>query len=1064
MFDSGSDSEVSNSTTLNQTETSDGQILAEVRQDQLQEDNATLVKEINVLRAQFEQAVAMSKKSGELIKEMDSLKQQLFAAVSQKEDMQRRLEISIKAKEEAVKQLEDEHAKNSAQREADVKAMHKELIKTKKAFQQKMDVLYSQNQKLQAEKDADDIAQKTLVGKIDKLVINASHYLNRDISSFDELCSLMESPNILEMQQNIQSKKPQQPVPQPPQVKKINDPFFNISQQDHEYYQQQIKEANKKAKKAKAELKAAISKINELNSTIVKKDVQTEQLKFQHKNELESMNDKINAIREENDQKEIENKKKTQQLLEKINSLKEELQNKEKTINQMQPMHYIQQQQNQNQQLQQQQNPQINAFAAPYNDQIQIPNLINDKSKEDKRTNEQLSLKIRELQSQLNSANKAKEEIKKQLQQTEKKVNEMLISRSTEANELKALKTVHKETLNEVETLRQALHARSESTVSKKEIDAKRREQQRQKAQMQQLQNTNEELKKHAYDVQLENEKCNQTIREQNQEIENLQNMNQDLQNSISLLKGEITDLKQREQDVIPMTEEDFFPRSMWTSTADFDSNLMQAISKVSNNEALRAPSKLQHIYKAIQKYYTKQIDSIKRIADEANSDAQKMLSYMSDFIVSLSIAMNDKAESFDNFMQDSDIPAALVSRVSYFRNQLVEVNRSKDNMQQIIDSIANAFGIHHGPDFYQQIVNLRDHFEQSNVQNEKRKQKTKKLKEQFNELQSKYDCDMSALQAENQRLLLSLNTTKENLTNTTESNRKMKAELAETKRVNKELQEKYDDLKQSTSEEINELRQERDAKMVNMKDRYEKTIATISQELVRCKTVSDEAESQFAKYKKELAAKDATIQEKDNEIEQTKKQSEQDIKKMAENCDAEKQQIVDQYEKAVQELTEQCQKHRQDTVKLSGKLAQLEKRYKEAKSYVLQLRTDCAKLEKQNQLKCEELERAEKITQSTVKSSVVAAESQFNSRLAEQKTKFEAEKRRLISFAADEFRQYFNANDSIDERTYHSIIIKVKDELSRLQRIDGNIRRIIGASGRQTTDDAVAQLLMGCN
>ena len=82
--------------------------------------------------------------------------------------------------------------------------------------------------------------------------------------------------------------------------------------------------------------------------------------------------------------------------------------------------------------------------------------------------------------------------------------------------------------------------------------------------------------------------------------------------------------------------------------------------------------------------------------------------------------------------------------------------------------------------------------------------------------------------------------------------------------------------------------------------------------------------------------------------------------------------------------------------------------------------------------------------------------------RFSEQKTKWEAEKRRLLAFVADELRQFFNANEAIDERAFRSIITKAKEEITRLQKADSAIRRMVGASTRQTTDDAVAQLVLG--
>ena len=138
MFDSSSDSENTTANTGILGESSEMQLLAEARGDQLQEDNTSLIRQNNVLRAQFEQAVAISQKATELHKEIDQLKAQLFQANTQKEDLQNRLEISIRTQNEAQKRLEEEHAKNATLRKSDLDAMQQELNKTKKSFQSKL--------------------------------------------------------------------------------------------------------------------------------------------------------------------------------------------------------------------------------------------------------------------------------------------------------------------------------------------------------------------------------------------------------------------------------------------------------------------------------------------------------------------------------------------------------------------------------------------------------------------------------------------------------------------------------------------------------------------------------------------------------------------------------------------------------------------------------------------------------------------------------------------------------------------------------------------------------------
>lgn len=1028
MFDSDSDS---NASILNQTESSDIQLLDEARQDQLQEDNASLVKEINVLRAQFEQAVAISKKSDEYVKEIDSLKQQLYDANAAKEDISRRLEISIRAKEEALKRLEDEQAKNSAQRAADVKAMQKELSKTKKSFQSKIDLLYSQNQKLQAEKDADDVAQKTLVGKIDKLVLNSSHFLGKEVSSFDELCSIIETTTI--------QKVPQiQKIQVKPESTRQVEPLF---QGQNEAQQQQIKEISKKLKKTKQELKASLMKISELNTAVTRKDAEIDQIKFKNQAEIDSLTEKMNAQKEDFERAKADSSAKIQQLNEKIETLKADVAKKGKQIKEKR---------------------ETKEKVVQPTIQQPVPVFIQqaDKNKDDKLISDQLNARIEELTTQLSISNKTNEELKEKLLESEKVINNLNISHENEHNELAALKTVHKETLREIETIRAALHARRD-THSKKEIDINKKEQQRQKAAILQLENTNEELKKHVFEVQLENEKHLHTINEQNQQLGKAKAENSDLREKLSALSNEITDMKQARASAIPQTEEDFFPRSMWTS-GDFESSLAQNIAKVASNDALSAPSKLQHIYRAIQKFYSKQIAAIKDIAEEANNDSQRMYSYMNDFIVSLTIALNDKAESFDRFMQNAAVPAALVSRVTDLRTSIIDLKRSNDVIQQNVDAFAVAFDLSTDTEINTQISIIKSQINKQNEMCENAKNKAKKLKEERNELQQKYDAEVIPLKTENEGLKVTLESTNEIVNKHAETIRKLRAELAESKRTQKDLESKLETTEEKHNEKMEEFEEAKEEEITSLKESYEEKMKEMTKELDSLKAAAAAVDEQIAKYTKAIEAQKETISEKEAVIQQTIEQGKANEEKLTKNFSIEKSKLIESYEKAVAELKEQCDKHRNDIVKLSSELARMEKKCKETKALAIQLKREATKLEKEKKLKEEEFERESKIAESTAKSAIVNVESQCTAKLNEQRTKFESEKRKILSFVADEFREFFNACDSLDERSFHSIITRAKDELTRLQKMDSSIRRIVGATGRQTTDDAVAQIVMG--
>ena len=107
--------------------------------------------------------------------------------------------------------------------------------------------------------------------------------------------------------------------------------------------------------------------------------------------------------------------------------------------------------------------------------------------------------------------------------------------------------------------------------------------------------------------------------------------------------------------------------------------------------------------------------------------------------------------------------------------------------------------------------------------------------------------------------------------------------------------------------------------------------------------------------------------------------------------------------------------------------MAESDKRFKQAKIAMAQFKRENAKVVNELQALKEQCERDKKLAESSLKTAVLNAENNFNSRLDEQKTTFENDKRRLYAYVADSFKQFFNPHENIDERTFKSTINRAK-------------------------------------
>ena len=88
--------------------------------------------------------------------------------------------------------------------------------------------------------------------------------------------------------------------------------------------------------------------------------------------------------------------------------------------------------------------------------------------------------------------------------------------------------------------------------------------------------------------------------------------------------------------------------------------------------------------------------------------------------------------------------------------------------------------------------------------------------------------------------------------------------------------------------------------------------------------------------------------------------------------------------------------------------------------------------------------------------------ETEYSTKLLEIKLKLETEKKGLLSFIANEFRQYFDPQDIINDHSIKKLLSKTKESLDKLTKSDLSIRSLIKANINQLTEDAVAQYVLG--
>jgi chromosome segregation ATPase len=358
-------------------------------------------------------------------------------------------------------------------------------------------------------------------------------------------------------------------------------------------------------------------------------------------------------------------------------------------------------------------------------------------------------------------------------------------------------------------------------------------------------------------------------------------------------------------------------------------------------------------------------------------------------------------------------------------------------------------------------INGLKKALDAQTIAAEKRGKKCRGLTRELNEFKQRTEVELNEYVAEIKDLEHAMNELHSNLSEMTSQNQQLKREF-------QQVSAEYRDFKALQEEEATTLQEQYHDELRQMQAQKEETESELRQELgaakeslVRETEAVKELESAVQILKKSIRAQKSSISEKETEIAALKQVLDETETALIERNESDKEQLIASYEKAVAEIREQCENHRNDVQRLAEELAESEKKLRQTKEGYGIMKREKVRLEKECQSQQEQMDRERKLWEASSKSALLNAESEWNAKFNEQKVKWEGERRKLFSVAAESFRQFYNPQDAIDERSFRKVIDRAKDELTALSGSNACIRRIVGAGAGQKTDDAVAQALL---
>lgn len=979
-----------------------------------------LRRENALLKSQFEEAVAISSQMEKLHEQNTALVAQVRDLKAERDDLEHRLEISVQSNRELTAKLAEHKQVCTCQRGLDMTSMDKELSKLKKASRAQIDEVCRQREQAQEDLEQERVEKKMVISKLDRIIQAAERRFRTKFETAEDLLTVLEAPEVIQ-------SEPAPPAPPKEAVAAV-----------------------KKAKKMRANLEKEVAMREKAEGDAKRAMKQCHDAEIANKQKVAQLERQIAHINDEREATDVQHRCEVSRLEAKVDGLQADLARSQAKLKKARTKFLAQ--------AQPAPQPQQTSAQQPQQSPAPVEIVVKKTDQKDKAKKEKLRRKIAELSEKLTCAEAKKVELADRLCECETDGRDLELAFEKQKVEFTALQRVHDEALLEIATLREALHAKEQLNKEAAEAAKKLR---KPCPKMVQLEKTVDKQKQKIYALEIANNKQQTIIEEKDQRLRDAAATQEELEGTIRKQNEEVRSLQAKVNAIPKPTAEDLIPPEAFY-VADLEPKLSAKLMDIARNPSLQPTSKLQNGMKTVVKHYKGALAARDEALDQAYRDNQALSDAFGQFLVDSSIAVTEKPVTLQDFFQKS-AGTELIAKIVAMRNQCNDLKHKCESQANVFEHFAKTFAgiVENGADPVKQITDVKQKLDSQASQLIAREKKARALKAELAETQAK---------AKN---------TEEELTQQVDD---LKAETRQLNEEKGELEENLSQMKtrcQNLAEELDNANQTRVELESTMIEDHEEKIQALQEEFgerarqmqaqitdlsAKCEELAQaykDGEALIAKQKKAIHNLRAAKKQRDVEYDELVKACAAKEEAAAIRLEEEKKNVTETYERALAELHNQCEAHRADVEKLSAALTQSENATSSAKVTIL-------KLQKENKrLACElesfkgQLDRERKLMETNVRTSKIAAESHYAMKLEEQKAKAEAEIRKLCAAGADAFRDFFDANEQLSERSFRALLEKAHDELARLSKSDAAIRRIVKAGERQTTEDAVAQAVM---
>ena len=210
-----------------------------------------------------------------------------------------------------------------------------------------------------------------------------------------------------------------------------------------------------------------------------------------------------------------------------------------------------------------------------------------------------------------------------------------------------------------------------------------------------------------------------------------------------------------------------------------------------------------------------------------------------------------------------------------------------------------------------------------------------------------------------------------------------------------------------------------------------------------------------LTKLQEEKAERESSFIELKNERDNLLEENEKEVEEM-------KQSITKTFQNTLQHLNSQFENQKKDFIQLSTELAESTSKSNSLENSLIQAQNEKKKLQLELQKVKKQSEKEKHLNEVQLQTQILSLKNKYQKEFYELKSQQERQLNDIINYGVETFKQYFSPSDQINLQTYKNVLEKVTEDLRNLNKTNTAIRTMLHATEKQTTEDAVAKLLIG--